>query len=438
MLVSKMGIQYDLTSDSKYSVSKETKDLLAGLKDDITIYYMVQQGHEVDEFEKIAKQYDKLSSHVTLVNKDPILYPTFGSKYVQDQVNDNSFIVVNNTTNKAKYIDGQDMLVKEMDYQTYQEKTTGTDAEGKLTAAVLYVTSEKLPNMYVVQGHGEPAIVKSFNDAMSKMNVNVKTFNTISETSIPQDCDILYINAPKTDFTDGETTMIKDYLAAGGKAIITGNYQSEPLKNFTSILDYYGIKMVPGLVLEGDKNMMESNYPNRLLPKVEFHDISNKARDNGGIPVYMPNASGLLVSDTKRSSLNIEPLLSTSSSAYSKVDLQSDVMDKENTDINGPFYLGLASTDTYKNVTTKLVVFSSELTFSDQTLKLGNNDVLSGTISYLTGNTSTLSIPAKKYGENYIYASVTQDAIWGAVTILVIPLIIFVTGAVVCLRRRKK
>ena len=46
--------------------------------------------------------------------------------------------------------------------------------------------------------------------------------------------------------------MIKDYLMAGGKAIISVDYNAEKLPNLLSILKYYGIEMVNGIVLEKD------------------------------------------------------------------------------------------------------------------------------------------------------------------------------------------
>jgi ABC-2 type transport system permease protein len=232
-------------------------------------------------------------------------------------------------------------------------------------------------------------------DAMSKMNVNVKDLSTVSQSAIPEDCDILYINSPEKDFSDEETTVIKDYLTAGGKAIITADYNSSKLTNFLSILDYYGVKLVDGLVVEGNKNMYMSGYPTYLLPTIESRTITSKV-SGSSIPVFMPNASGLAVSDTKRSSLTVDPLLSTSTSSYSKVNMQSSTIEKEDGDIAGPFYLGLDAKDTYNGVTSEVVVFSSEYTFSDETSTYGNSNLLAGTVGALSGNQATLSIPAKK------------------------------------------
>jgi ABC-2 type transport system permease protein len=411
--------------------------MLENLSDDITIYYMIQPGNETAIYQEIAQKYDSLSDKVALESKDPVLYPTFASKYVEDEVAQNSFIVVNNTTGRAKYIDGNDMLVQELNYETYQYETKGVDVEGKLTSAIQYVTTTDLPILYVVEGHGEAAIGDSFNASMEKMNITVQTLKTISQSSIPEDCDILYINAPESDFSAEETTMIKDYMAAGGNAVVTLDYMAEGLDNFKSILEYYGIEMVNGIVMEGDNNMHLPNNPHYIVPNVINHEITSQVEDNN-IPVIMPISSGLQISDTKRSSLTVDPILSTSDKAYAKLGTSITTYEKGDGDINGPFYLGLAATDTYNNVNSNLVVFSTEGTFDESTATYGNADILSGTIGFLSGDMATLSIPTKSVTPETVQLTQQQAIFWGAVVVIILPVIILLIGVMVSLKRRKR
>lgn len=437
LIVTKMNIQVDLSSNSMYTISNETKSFLKDLKDDITIYYMVQQGNEQEVYQKIANQYVKQSDKITLEKKDPVLYPQFASQYVTDEVTENSFIVVDNTNGKAKYIDNNKMMVQEMDYQTYQYNTTGVDVEGQLTAAISYVTSVDLPIMYMTEGHGETAAGTSFTDAISKMNVETKTLSTVTADAIPEDCDILYINTPQKDLSDAETTIIKDYLTAGGKVIVNVDYNAADLKNLMSILDYYGIGLVKGIVLEGDKNHYISGYPHYVIPTIESHKITTQAKQSE-IPVLMPVSAGLTISDTTRSSLTVTPLLTTSDTAYAKTNIQSTNAEKEDGDVAGPFYLGLAAEDTYNDVTSSLIVYSSQYTFGDEVATYGNASLLTGTVGYLAGDTSAVTVPKKMFDQNTVHPNASQQIAWGALTALGIPLVIFVTGAVICFKRRRK
>jgi hypothetical protein len=131
-------------------------------------------------------------------------------------------------------------------------------------------------------------------------------------------------------------------------------------------------------------------------------------------------------------------LLSTSDSSYAKTNIQSTTAEKEDGDVTGPFYLGLVAEDTYNNVTSDLVVYSSQYTFGDETSTYGNTDLLSGTVGYLAGDTTTVSVPQKMFDQNSITPSESQSIAWGALTALGIPLIIFITGSVICFKRRRR
>ncbi len=436
MLISSMNIEFDLSSKDMYTLTKDTKDLVKAIKDDITIYYMVQSGQEQEVFRKIVDKYDALSDNIKVEYKDPLLYPQFASDYTDKDITDNSLIVVDNTNGKSKYIDSNDMLVQEMDYQTYQTTTTGIDVEGEVTSALQFVTSEKSAVMYTVEGHGETAAGSVFQETLTKMNVEIKSLQTMSVESIPEDCNVLYINSPTTDFSEEETTMLKDYLTGGGNVIVTLNYKSIDLKNFASILDYYGLKMVDGIVFEGDTNMRSGSQPVVLLPNVESSDITSKAR-GANIPVVMAQCSGILTTDTTRSTLTLTPLITTSDSAYAKTNYNTTI-EKQSGDVEGPFNLGILSSDTYNGTTSNLVAFATDFTFDDGMLSYGNNDLLSGTLGYFIGDTSTISIPTKSVEADLIYPTGQDIIMWGIVIIIIIPAAILATGIWVSLRRRKK
>jgi len=269
------------------------------------------------------------------------------------------------------------------------------------------------------------------------MNVELQTLATLSSESVPEDCDMLFINYPQKDFSDEETAMLKEYLTAGGNVIITVDYTAAEFPNLISIMDYYGIKMVGGIVLEGDANQYMAGYPNYIIPTIETHDITSDAK-GADIPVFMPISSGLTLSDSTRSSLAVTGLLSTTDSSYAKMNMDSSSAEMEDGDIQGPFYLGMIGTDTYNDVTSNLVVFSSAYTFTDETSTYGNAELLTGTVGYMSGDLETISIATKSLAADYIYPSQGQAFAWAAITTIALPIAIFVFGAVICFRRRRK
>ncbi len=436
MLVSSLKIEVDLSSQNMYTLTDDTKNLVKGLKDDITVYYMAPTGGELDLFKKIITKYDNLSDKVNVEYKDPVLYPTFAKDYTDEEVGNNSLIVVNHTNGRSKYVPYNDMIVQETDYQTYQTNTTGVDVEGELTSAIQYVTTEDLPIMYVMEGHGETAPGAVFKETIAKMNVKLETINTQKAERIPEDCKLLYINAPTVDFSDNEAKSIKDYLNNGGNIVATVNDKTNSLKNYKDIINYYGIEVQDGMIVEGNANNHISGNPILLIPNLEASDIVTGAR-SANVPVVMFQAMGLKQAETKRSTLQLESILTTSDTAYSKLNVKNSV-EKESGDIEGPFDLGIMATDTYNGADSHLIVYSTLYTFDETALTYENASVLNGTVKKLAGEGAALSIPTKTLDEGNIYPTAKQVIIWVIIIIFLVPVSILATGIAVTLKRRKK
>ena len=168
LVVQEIPAQYrelDLSEQKLYTIGDQTKKVLRELKEDVTLYYIVQDGRESSDIERLLERYKDESSHIKVEKKDPALYPNFTSQYTQDEVSDNSIIVVCGDRNKV--VSYNTMYESDIDYTTYSSQVTGFDGEGQITSAIDYVTSEDLPTMYVLQGHEEAAISTNLKDAIA-------------------------------------------------------------------------------------------------------------------------------------------------------------------------------------------------------------------------------------------------------------------------------
>ena len=438
LIISEFDLRFDLSSQDIYTLTDQTKEYIKGLEDDVTLYYLIQAGEESPMFLRIAEKFESLSGHITLEKKDPIQYPTFASEYVDDEVNINSFLVVNNKTKQAKYIDYNDMLVKQFSEQTFQYHTIGIDVEGKLISAIQYVTNPDLPNVYYTVGHEENEIGASFKDIMARMDIAIKPLQSLTSEKIPEDSDLLIIKAPKVDFCDSETEMIKQYMVEGGNAVIVMDYEAQDFKNLNSLINYYGIQLEKGVVIEGNANNYVPLYPNYIVPNVLEHVMTNGLYNSNRV-VVTPSSSGITIMDNIRSSLKIEPLLQTSDLAYSKVNLNSTKITQEDGDIPGPFYVGVLSGDTYNGITSNMVVYTSSYIFNDNMLnEFGNFILLINTMGSLVGDIETITVRAR-----YLYPeplNITQKSVmtFGAIVTIVVPLLILSTGIVIVVKRRKR
>ena len=86
--------QFDFSEKQLSTIGDQTKEVLNGLTEDITLYYIVQDGMEDTYVSRLLERYEDASSHITVEEKDPVLNPKFTSQYTDECLTDNSIIAV--------------------------------------------------------------------------------------------------------------------------------------------------------------------------------------------------------------------------------------------------------------------------------------------------------------------------------------------------------
>lgn len=446
LMFTKLNITVDLTADKKYSLTEETITMLSELEDDITFYYLAPTGEEIDMFDKILSQYTKYGSTVKLVQKDPVMNPKFASQYTEESIEKYSIIVVNETNGRSRYVAYSDMLIEEygVDYSTYQYYTevTGLDMEGQLNSAIGYVTSDDLPKVYAASGHGMQELGSGVISMLEKANFQVvsgeDSLDLLTMTEVPEDCDVLFIQTPETDFTEEEVSMLTSYMEQGGNMIFVVSYLNAEHPNFLSLLEAYGIELSGGLIFEGSSRYyMQAPYV--LLPQTAAHDITNGI--SSGKYIIAQHSSPLYFMEDAPENLTQRAFLTTSSYAYEKnIDAQSFY--QEDGDASGAFYIGVYVEDS--NTGAKLAVYSSYYMFNEayagnSSSTFANIDLLINTINVLAdAQSNTVAVRTIDLTDDTsLVLTDAQINMWGLVTVVMLPLAFLVTGTVWVVYRRK-
>ena len=443
MIVSTIPSKYseiDISSQKLYSIGDETKKMLKDLEKDVTIYQIAQSGSEDENISNLLKKYEDESKHIKVEQKDPVVNPKFVSQYTSDDLSANGLIVVCGDRNKV--IDYNNIYETSIDYQTYSSQTTGFDGEGQITSAIGYVTSENLPVLYTVEGHGEKDMDSSIKEDIEKANMDIKSLNLLTEGSVPDDADCLFIDSPSTDFSSDEKDAIIEYLENGGKAMIFSDYTTEDMPNFDAILENYGVQRTEGVVFEGDNQHYAMQMPYYLVPTINSTDASSETV-SAGCYVLAPYAQGIKQLDDVRDTVKIESILTTSDQAYSKTDLNSNTIEKEDGDVEGPFDLGVSITESLDDdKETQIVYYSTSNLMDSQTNQMvsgGNEKLIMESLKWMTDTeeSTSVSIPSKSLEVSYLTITDYDAAFWKICTIALIPGIFLVIGFVVWIKRRK-
>lgn len=430
----------DITEEQIYSIGEQTKSFLKDLRKDVTIYQIAQSGSEDETISSLLEKYADESKHIKVVKKDPVVNPKFVSEYTSDNISPNSLIVV--CGDRKKVVDYNNLYETSVDYNTYSYNTTGFDGEGQITSAIAYVTSEDLPVLYNLEGHGEQDLDAVIKEDIEKSNIEIKSLNLLTEEGIPEDADCLLINSPATDISGEEKEAVLTYLENGGKAMIFSDYTEKSMENFDALLENYGVSRTEGIVFEGDTSHYAMQIPYYLVPTVNHADaVSNAA--SSGYYVLAPYAQGIQKSEDLRDTVTIESLLSTSDSAYAKTNMNSDTLEKEENDITGPFDIGVSITENVDDdKTTQIIYYSTSYLMDNQANQMvsgGNEQLVMESLNWMcsSDDTAAISIPSKSLEVSYLTLTAYDASFWKICVIGLIPGFFLVVGFMVWLKRRK-
>lgn len=423
--------KYDITSTNLYSVTSSTKVVVNALEKDVTIYWVVQSGKEDEVISNLLGKYESLSSHITVVKKNPDVYPTFTAQYTSEEVPNNSIIVECGTKNR--YISYNDIYLQDVDTTTYSY-VYSFDGEGAITSAIDYVVSDELPKIYRLEGHGEQELPTEFSKQLTRENMELDTFSLLNSDSVPEDADALLIYAPQTDISDEEATLIEDYLADGGKMlVIAGATESGTLTNLYSVLEKYGVTTADGIVVEADREHYAFQQPYILLPDIASSDITDPLIDENYYVIF-PLAQGLTVTGSSATSL-----LSTSSDSFSKsAGFALTTFEKEDGDTDGPFSVAVTVNTGNDG---QLIWFASSYFLEDayNAYSSGANlDLVMNALSELIGQREAVSIRTKSLGYNYLTISDSAAGMLKTWMIIIIPAVFVLYGVITVIDRRRK
>lgn len=432
--------QIDVSTQKLYTITDTTKEFLSELEEDVTIYYIVQSGSEDDILEKMLTRYSEGSDHITVEKKDPVLYPNFTSQYTDSDVTENSLIVVHD--DRSKVVDYNSLYETEMDYYTYSSSVTAFDGEGQIDSAISYVISDDLPVLYTVQGHGETTINTSLQESIEKANYEIEDLNLLTD-EIPEDAACILLLSPQTDISADEAEKLISYLEAGGKALIITDYTTDSRDNLKNVLNNYGVTVEDGVVFEGDGRHYIMQVPYYLVPNIESTDFTSDLISDGRY-ILMPVAQAITTLDSYRDTLTIKPVLSTSESAYIKVDVENmQTYEKEDGDNEGEFQLGVAVSETVSDdAQTQLVYYSSAALIdesTDQQVSGGNSELILKSLGWMCENdVPVIDAASKSLSLDYLTVPEYDAGYWAAIVCGIIPGAFLVFGFIIWLKRRKQ
>ena len=439
----------DVSSTKIYDISDRTTELLDSLEEDVDMTILAVKDETDDRITTFLSKYDALSDHVSMEWVDPVLHPSALTEY---DASENTVVISCEATGRTTTVSFDDILVPDMySYYYYgSESYTEFAGVGQLTSAVNYVTNDVEKTIYQTTGHGEGTLSDTITDLMDKNNYSLTELNLLMTTSIPEDCDLLFMYAPTTDLSEDEAEMIGSYLDQGGKVmILLGETNAAELPNLEGILEEYGIQSADGYIADPQRCYQGNYY--YIFPELSLS--GDMADGISSEMVLLINAHGLNVIDPSRDTITTTSFMSSSDQAF-------DVT--ETTQEQGSYSLGAVAEESVstsdddsssddadteessdesdtEELMSRLTVISAgsliDPQITDSFTQLENTTVFMNAVTANFDGVQNLSIEAKSLGTEY--NTVQYTGLFSFIVVFGIPAVILIGGFVVWFRRRK-
>ncbi|MCI8396454.1 MAG: GldG family protein [Clostridia bacterium] len=440
----------DLTKEKLYTLTEESKKIVAGLPETDKIKIYMFECEERDPIVDLAKQYSKANKNIEIELVNPEDRPDLISKY-NVETGYGYFTVVVVAGEKSKILNSYDFSI--VDYNT----GNGVDiTEQRFTNSIMGVSSKAGSNIiYSLTGHGETSITTEMTLLKTYLeleNYEIKELDLLSTQNIPEDCKTLIITSPEKDFAEPEVKAIEDYIKRGGNILWLNNVYSAKVEtpNIKAILDMYGVNVKQdGIIIEQETNKMVLGTPYFVLPSIGYSEITE---DLGKVLLF--NTGKLeFIEDLTTVGVTKTDLLTTSEKSIYRTNLQDVNIkpgegEKEEKSIVGAL-LEKQISDSEK--TSKLVIIANSAFATDTPVYTSNSSssrmpaigfynnremVLNAT-NYLTETEDSISIKKEMIVTKYTPTE-AQDRLVKLI-IFSVPVLIIIIGIIVWqLRRRKK
>ena len=484
--------RFDASGRGLTEISAETKKMVSNMTEDVTIYWICENGVPDEQTGLLLARYEEAGKHITVKIVDPEKDTELSKKYDLTAMSLYSFIV--ESDRRATVVDNTDTFywtnyAFQAAYQYYSQylpadivepmsaaalqsaisqygsmvtymlslqgvtvedinefnTVTAYCGEMRLTSALDYVTREYIPHPYLLTGFGEDAANKpsdSLATLLYSMGMELESLD-LSKSAIPVDANCLMLFNPARDLNEQEVAVITEYLNNGGSLMLnTSPDLVESCPNLEAVTALFGLTPAQGLVQEGDTSYISGDQYT-LVPTVTTKHTSAYYVSSSGYKPQMPDSHAITVAETLPEGVTVTPLFTTSDKAV-RVSLN-----KENTlSEAGSLNVAVAASKsiTTADGTTKtasITWYASTAAFTDTVVE-GN----SGANYYYYAATMSVmgDIFTSPYEElapvslqsGYLEADQPALVLSLIVGVILVPVALLATGIVIWIRRKRR
>lgn len=432
--------RWDLTANKAFSLSDQTRNILAKLDAPLQITAFAQDA-DFPRYQDKLKEYEYVSKQVKVEYLDPDKKPTIAK---QNQVQQYGTIVFN--------------------YKGRSERIT-SDTEQDITNGIIKVVTGQQKKVYFVQGHGERDTSSSERDgynaiaaALGAENYTVDKLVLAQAGAVPDDAAVVIVAGPKTDFFPPEIAALKKYLDKAGKLLLEldppGKADSPQAANLIALAHDWGMDLGNDVVVDAS-GMGRLIGTDASVPVVATYG-SHPITEHFSFVTAFPLARSVTPVVGGVNGHTAQPFAQTSAQSWAEADVKDMLatgkvtLDESKGDKKGPVTIAAAASaasaapggsnpldpEAPKPETRVAVVGDSDFAANAGLGIQGNRDLFMNTIGWLSQQENLIAIRPKNPEDRRITLTATEQSNITLLALLVIPACIFGSGVYAWSRRR--
>lgn len=427
---------YDFTAEGLLTLSKETEETVKNISKPTDIYYIGARSRANATYQELFNEYARLNENLKFHYKNVETDSAFREKYLYNvsQITETSILVA--CDERYIYLDSED-YISTVQTSQYSRKST-LEIENQLTSAIYYTNLEDINKICTVTGHGEETLNSDFTNLLLLNNYEMEELNLDEiansiDTTIPEDCEAILMNAPQVDYSEESLKVLKEYLEDGGRLFVSIDPLNEEVEHLFSFLNEYGLDLNQGVIIENEDENYVYDTAYYLMPKIQNTEVTKFLLENN-MRVLTMTSKGI-VKEGKANGYTCTDILTTSGKAFSKVTDFENMTSKGEDDIGGPFSVAALAQNPEKGMVfliTSNIFFNEEV---DADSAGANRRFFLSVMDELTGNDTGSLAAGKEVGNQVALYPNTLQNMLKIITIVIIPVLIAVIGIAVMVVR---
>ena len=400
-IASRRYVRADLTKTKITALSEKTTQVLAQLREPLTVTVFYQPGHRLYPLVRdLLTEYQERRPSLRVEYVDPEQDIARAKQLAQEFEIDRVNLVVFQAGARHKYLSDTDLA--EYDYSRMalggQPSVSAFKGEEAFTSAMLAVTQTSQPLVWVSTGHGEKSLEEPGPEGLSALkkflerdNIKVEPAVLLEHADIPASVGAVVIAGPTRGLLEQEVARLRAYVDGGGRLLVLADPMQET--GLEAFLKEWGVELGNNIVVDPARQLPFISAANLFVTTYTQHPIVEKMQT---LMTLYPLTRSVRPADDVKDGLTVTPLALTSPQGWGETETQaSEFQYAEGTDMAGPVSIAAAVEQAGEGKARLVIIGDSDFAANGQIENVGNQDLILGACHWLMAQEQLIGIGPK-------------------------------------------